>query len=154
MTRFLEGAYRWFNTAVSAVLLIGILAVVGVAAASFLRLTAETIQGTPTNVSYPELQSLFDRLLGAIIALELAHSLHLMVTGQRGFAQVRIVLIIGILAVVRKLIVIELDAVSGFLLLGLAAAIAALGTVFGVLSWLERKSPDAAQRSDAGRSAE
>ena len=63
-----------------------------------------------------------------------------MVTGQRGFAQVRIVLIIGILAVVRKLIVIELDAVSGLLLFGLAAAVVALGGVFALLSWLDRNN--------------
>jgi uncharacterized membrane protein (DUF373 family) len=40
---------------------------------------------------------------------------------------------------VRKLIVIELDQVSGLLLLGLAAAVIALGSMFGLLSWLERR---------------
>jgi uncharacterized membrane protein (DUF373 family) len=61
-----------------------------------------------------------------------------MVTGQRGFAQVRIVLIIGILAVVRKLIVVDLSEVSGLLLFGLAAAIIALGGVFALLLWVDR----------------
>jgi uncharacterized membrane protein (DUF373 family) len=138
MTDFLERAYQRFNTAIAAVLLLGILAVVVLAAASFLRLTGETVLAGGTRVTYSQLQALFDLLLGAIIALELAHSVHLMVTGQRGFAQVRIVLIIGILAVVRKLIVIELDQVSGLLLLGLAAAIVALGSVFGLIAWLEK----------------
>jgi uncharacterized membrane protein (DUF373 family) len=139
MTDFLERAYQRFNTAIAAVLLLGILAVVVLAAASFLRLTGETVLAAGTSVTYSQLQALFDLLLGAIIALELAHSVHLMVTGQRGFAQVRIVLIIGILAVVRKLIVIELDQVSGLLLLGLAAAIVALGSVFGLIAWLEKR---------------
>ncbi len=139
MTDYLERAYQRFNTIIAGVLLVGILAVVLLAAASFLRLTVETVLGTPTTTTYSQLQALFDLLLGVVIALELGHSVHLMVTGQRGFAQVRIVLIIGLLAVVRKLIVIELDQVSGFLLLGLAAAIVALGSVFGLLSWLDKK---------------
>ncbi len=50
----------------------------------------------------------------------------------------RIVLVIGILAVVRKLIVLELEAVSGFLLLGLAAAVMALGGIYGLMLWLDR----------------
>lgn len=134
----LERAYQRFNTVVAGVLLVGILVVVLLAVVSFMRLTVESVIGVPTNVSYPQLQALFDGLLGAIIALELAHSVHLMVTGHRGFAQVRIVLMIGILAVVRKLIVIELEAVSGLLLFGLAAAIVALGGTFALLVWLDR----------------
>jgi uncharacterized membrane protein (DUF373 family) len=148
MTEFLERAYQRFNTAVAAVLLVGVLVVVLLATASFLRLTVDAAISAPTSVTYVELQRLFDLLLGAIIALELAHSVHLMVTGQRGFAQVRIVLIIGILAVVRKLIVIELEAVSGLLLFGLAAAILALGSVFALLLWLDRpQDPHGAERA-------
>ena len=112
--------------------------VVLIATLSFLRLTGEVALSAPHGTSYATLQLIFDALLGAIIALELAHSVHLMVAGQRGFAQVRIVLIIGILAVVRKLIVIKLEAVSGLLLLGLAAAITALGGIYGLMLWLDR----------------
>ncbi|MEL6960702.1 MAG: phosphate-starvation-inducible PsiE family protein [Pseudomonadota bacterium] len=136
--KFLDQSYERFSASISAVLLIGVLFVVVLATLSFLRLTIDTVIANPTNTSFVQLQGLFDLLLGAIIALELAHSVHLMVTGQRGFAQVRIVLIIGILAVVRKLIVIEVDDVSGGLLLGLAAAIIALGSIFALLLWLDR----------------
>lgn len=138
MIELLDRAYERFSAAIAAILLVGVLAVVVMAAVSFLRLTTELAFSVPTNISYPELQGLFDLLLGAVIALELAHSVHLMVTGQRGFAQVRIVLIIGILAVVRKLIVIEIDAVSGSLLIGLAAAVVALGAIFALLLWMDR----------------
>lgn len=139
MTDLLERAYRGFNIVIAAVLLAGVLVVVVLATASFLRLTADFALSVPVDVTYVQLQRLFDQLLGAVIALELAHSVHLMVTGQRGFGQVRVVLIIGILAVVRKLIVIELSAVSGLLLFGLAAAIVALGGVFALLLWLDRQ---------------
>ncbi|MEM6939076.1 MAG: phosphate-starvation-inducible PsiE family protein [Pseudomonadota bacterium] len=140
MVEFLDRAYERFSAVIAAVLLVGVLVVVVLAALSFLRLTFEVALSNSTDVSFTQLQGLFDLLLGAIIALELAHSVHLMVTGQRGFAQVRIVLIIGILAVVRKLIVIEVDDVSGFLLLGLAAAIISLGSIFALLLWLDRNA--------------
>ena len=139
MTNALERASQWFNTAIAAVLLVGVLVVVLLATASFLRLTTESVMAFPTDVTYAQLQRLFDLLLGAIIALELAHSVHLMVTGHRGFAQVRIVLTIGILAVVRKLIVVELSEVSGLLLFGLASAIVALGGILALLVWIDKQ---------------
>ncbi|MEM9010624.1 MAG: phosphate-starvation-inducible PsiE family protein [Pseudomonadota bacterium] len=144
MPRLIDRAYKAFSSGVAVVLLVGVLMVVVLAALSFLNLTLQVVVTDPSSVSFAQLQRLFDLLLGAIIALELAHSVHLMVTGQRGIAQVRIVLIIGILAVVRKLIVIEVDDVSGMLLLGMAAAIFALGSIFGLLMWLDRKNENPA----------
>ncbi|MEL6913606.1 MAG: phosphate-starvation-inducible PsiE family protein [Pseudomonadota bacterium] len=139
MRKLFDNAYEGFSSGIAALLLAGVLVVVVLAAFSFLRLTVNVAISNPTDVSFAELQGLFDLLLGAIIALELAHSVHLMVAGKRGFAQVRIVLIIGILAVVRKLIVLEVDEVSNMLLFGLAAAIFALGSIFGVLLWLDKQ---------------
>lgn len=138
MMDFFSAAYDRFSNVIALLLLLGTSVVIVIATFSFLRLTGEVFLDTMDGTSYATLQRVFDALLGAIIALELAHSVKLMVTGQRGFGQVRIVLVIGILAVVRKLIVIELEAVSGFLLLGLAAAIVALGGVYGYLLWLDR----------------
>lgn len=99
MAEFLERSYQRFN---AAVLLLGILAVVVLAAASFLRLTGETVLQSGARVTHSRLQALFDLLLGGIIAL-------------------------------------ELDEVSGLLLLGLAAAFAALGAFYSLLSSLERQ---------------
>jgi len=139
MKDVIDTGYEWFAKGVAILLLIGMMVVIGLATASFLRLTAEMALTSGAEVSYASLQALFDLLLGAIIALELAHSVHLMVTGKRGYAQVRTVLVIGILAVVRKLIVIEIEAVSGLLLLGLAAAVIALGGAFALLLWMDRQ---------------
>lgn len=139
MERFLNTAYQRFSNLISTLLLLGMAVVILIATFSFLRLTGEVLLQAGPGISYSGLQPIFDALLGAIIALELAHSVHLMVTGQRGFGQVRVVLVIGILAVVRKLIVIELEAVSGLLLLGLAAAVIALGGIYALLVWLDRE---------------
>lgn len=138
MDRFIQTAYNRFSNLISVLLLAGMAVVIVIATFSFLRLTGEVLLDSSGGASYATLQQVFDALLGAIIALEFAHSVHLMVTGQRGFGQVRIVLVIGILAVVRKLIVLELEAVSGLLLLGLAAAVTALGGIYGFMLWLDR----------------
>jgi uncharacterized membrane protein (DUF373 family) len=139
MERFIDLAYHRFSTFIAILLLAGMAVVILIATFAFLRLTGVVLLTSVDGTSYATLQQVFDALLGAIIALELAHSVHLMITGQRGFAQVRIVLIIGILAVVRKLIVVELDDVSGLLLLGLAAAVTALGGMYALMLWLDRK---------------
>ncbi len=142
MKRILDTAYHRFSHLVYTLLLIGMGLVILIATFSFLRVTVEVFLQAGPGVPYARLQGIFDSLLGAVIALELAHSVHLMTTGRRGFGQVRVVLAIGILAVVRKLIVIELEAVSGGLLLGLAAAVVALGGVYALLVWLDRKGLD------------
>ena len=103
MERVINAAYERFSYLIAILLLLGMAVVILIATFSFLRLTGVVVLGAADGVTYAGLQRIFDALLGAIIALELAHSVHLMVTGQRGFGQVRIVLVIGILAVVRKL---------------------------------------------------
>jgi len=138
MSDIIQTVYTRFSNFIAVLLLAGMAIVIVIATFSFLRLAVEVLLGSAGGASYATLQQVFDALLGAIIALELAHSVHLMVTGQRGFGQVRIVLVIGILAVVRKLIVVELEAVSGVLLLGLAAAVTALGGMYGLMLWLDR----------------
>ncbi|MFD1341542.1 phosphate-starvation-inducible PsiE family protein [Litorisediminicola beolgyonensis] len=132
--------YHHATALVAVLLLLGTMAVIGLATASFLRLTFQVAAESGLSVSYTTLQALFDLLLGAVIAIELAHSVHLMLSGGSIYAQVRIVLVIGLLAVVRKLIVVELEAVSGALLLGLAAAVLALGIAFAILVWIERET--------------
>ncbi|KUJ81194.1 phosphate-starvation-inducible PsiE family protein [Ruegeria profundi] len=137
MRETIDKAYAWFSAAMAVLLLAGTLIVILLATASFLRETAAVVMASGTGVTYEDLQQLFALLLGAIIALELAHSVHLMVKGSKGYEQVRVVLMIGILAVVRKLIVMEIDQVSGLLIFGLSAAVLALGCAFAMLLWVD-----------------
>ncbi|ETW13567.1 hypothetical protein ATO8_06041 [Roseivivax marinus] len=139
MQKTVDVLYTLFSRLVAVALLLGTAAVVILATASFLRLTVEVAQTDGMQIPYTTLQTLFDLLLGAVIAMELAHSVHLMLSGGSIYAQVRIVLVIGMLAVVRKLIVIELETVSGMLLLGLASAVFALGCAFALVIWIDRQ---------------
>ena len=91
------------------------------------------------DIDYVTFQTLFDRLLAAVIALELARSVLLLVEGHRGLMQVRIILVIGLLAVVRKLILIELEAADPSLLFALAAAVLALAAALAMIIYMDPK---------------
>jgi uncharacterized membrane protein (DUF373 family) len=69
-----------------------------------------------------------------IIALEFKRSLLVVAERRHSVVQVRSVILIALLAVVRKLIILDLSSTDAFHLLALAAAILALGAVY----WLVR----------------
>lgn len=140
MRKLFDTIYIYFERAISAALLLGMVGVTALAAYSFFRMVVLTLPSLGGDLDYAVFQTLFDRLLAAVIALELGHSVHLMVTGKRGLMQVRAVLVIGILAIVRKLILVDLDQSSGMFLMGLAAAILALGGTFVLLNWIEDRT--------------
>ena len=100
--------------------------------------------GSLLDLGYRDFQGLFDRILAALIALELAHSVRQTAAGEHGLIQVRTVLLIGVLAVVRKLILLEIESTSGLFLIGLAAAVLALGGVYALVLWMETQAKAAA----------
>ncbi|WP_372890214.1 phosphate-starvation-inducible PsiE family protein [Rhodosalinus sp.] len=133
----LDDLYRHFERVVAGVLMAGMVVVIALATWSFLREAGLAAADPTAALDYPVFQTLFDRLLAAIIALELAHSVQLMVSGRRGLTQLRAVLAIGVLAVVRKLVLIDIGSVSPLLLIGLSAAILALAGALALLSWVQ-----------------
>lgn len=143
--------YSRFERLIAGVLLIGMIAVILLATWSFLRDTAITVLTLDGALDYPTFQLLFDRVLAAVIALELAHSVQQMVEGKHGLAQVKTVVLIGILAVVRKLILLEIDTASGLFLLGLGGATLALGAVYAMIHWIEGRYPDQVPSDEKGR---
>lgn len=131
--------FETFERLISALLLVGMIVVIGLATWSFLRLTYSVAADPAVDILYVTFQQLFDRLLAAVIALELARSVLLLVEGHRGLVQVRIILVIGLLAVVRKLILIELDTAEPALLFALAAAVIALAAALALMMFMDPK---------------
>ncbi len=123
----------------SATLLVGMVAVTILATANFMQAVWLASGGIIEQQPYTRFQDLFDKALAAIIALELAHSVHESARGRHGLVQVRTVVLIGILAVVRKFVLIDIETASGLLIVGLAAAVLALGTVYGVTHWIDKR---------------
>jgi uncharacterized membrane protein (DUF373 family) len=84
---------------------------------------------------YSIFQSLFGMIFTVIIALEFKRSLLVLADRQHSVVQVRTVILIALLAIVRKLMILDLTATDAPQLFALAAAIVALGAVY----WLVRE---------------
>jgi uncharacterized membrane protein (DUF373 family) len=83
---------------------------------------------------YSVFQALFGMIFTVIIALEFKRSLLVVAERRHGIVQVRTVLLIALLAIVRKLMIIDLSAAEAAQIFALATTITALGGVF----WLVR----------------
>jgi uncharacterized membrane protein (DUF373 family) len=83
---------------------------------------------------YAVFQALFGLIFTVIIALEFKRSLLIIAERKQNIVQVRTVLLIALLAVVRKLIIIDLTGVDASRLFALASTILSLGGVY----WLVR----------------
>jgi len=83
---------------------------------------------------YSVFQAIFGAIFTVIIALEFKRSLLVVAERKKSIVQVRTVILIALLAIVRKLIVLDLTSTDALQLFALAAAILALGAVY----WLVR----------------
>ena len=79
---------------------------------------------------YPVFQQLFGTIFTVIIALEFKRSLLVVAERTQSVVQVRAVLLIALLAVVRKLMIIDLDNTDSSQLFALATTILGLGGVY------------------------
>jgi uncharacterized membrane protein (DUF373 family) len=83
---------------------------------------------------YSIFQAIFGTILTVIIALEFKRSLLVVAERCEGVVQVRTVILIALLAIVRKMIIIDLASTDATQLFALAVSILALGGVY----WLVR----------------
>ncbi|MHC4040178.1 Uncharacterized membrane protein, DUF373 family [Bradyrhizobium shewense] len=83
---------------------------------------------------YSIFQAIFGTILTVIIALEFKRSLLVVAERREGVVQVRTVILIALLAIVRKMIIIDLASTDATHLFALAVSILALGGVY----WLVR----------------
>lgn len=127
--------YQKFEHAVI-MLLTGLIAVVIMLAAWNLLLKVATsiayADFDPTD--YAVFQALFGMIFTVIIALEFKRSLLIIADRQQSVVQVRTVVLIALLAIVRKLMILDVAHTNASELFALAATILALGSVY----WLVR----------------
>src|SRR6476659_5547941 len=106
------------------------------------RLTYGVVTGLLLGVLNPLdhriFQSVFGEIMTLLIALEFNHTLQYVVKREQSIVQTKVVLLIALLAMARKFIILDLGAVSGEQLLGLAA----ITLVLGVVYWLMRDRDD------------
>ena len=87
---------------------------------------------------YSVFQAVFGMIFTVIIALEFERSLLVIAERDRGVVQVRTVILIALLAIVRKLMIMDMSATDAQQLFALAAAVLALGGVY----WLVLRDQD------------
>ena len=128
--------YERFEQAVVITLTLLIMAIVAAAtwrlaiSVFVLLLTAEIDPG-----NQKVFQTVFGMIFTVIIALEFKHSLLIVLTRQESVVRVRSIVLIAMLAMVRKFIIIDLGTADAMEIFALAAAILSLGLVY----WLVRE---------------
>jgi uncharacterized membrane protein (DUF373 family) len=123
----------------------GLIAIVVIAALwnLVLKLLASVLlMGTFDPTDHAIFQGVFGMILTVIIALEFKRSLLVAPDHGVSVVHVRGVLLIAMLAIVRKLIVLDLSTADADLLLALAAAILALGSVYWLVRDQDRREAD------------
>ncbi len=78
-------------------------------------------------------QALFGQILTVLIALEFKHSILKVVARKDSIIQVNTVLLIGLLAISRKFIVLDIGEIQADMILALAAAVVALAIAYSLI---------------------
>lgn len=101
------------------------------------------ILGGFDSLGHESFQVVFGMIFTVVIALEFKRSLLVAVERRFGIVQVRSIVLIALLAIVRKFIIIDLSETSPAKIAALAGAVLTLGAVF----WLVREQ-DAKERTE------
>ncbi len=128
--------YQRFEQIVAIILTLLLSLVVAVA---LVHLTWRILTLIVLGVVDPANQSVFQVVFGMVmtllIALEFNHSVLSIAERQNSIVQIKTVLLIALLALVRKFIILDATKIDPMTLLGLSAAILALGAIY----WLVRE---------------
>ncbi len=131
--------YQRFESIVALVLTLVIAVVIAV---SLFHVATRVVGGLLFGILDPldqgVFQAIFGEVLTVLIALEFNHTIQFVVARQESIIQTKVVLLISLLALARKVIVLELDKTTPGELLGLAALTLALGIVY----WMMRERDD------------
>jgi uncharacterized membrane protein (DUF373 family) len=131
--------YQRFESLVAWVLTWLIILVILVA---LYRLSVSVVTGLVLGVLDPldnkVFQTVFGDIMTLLIALEFNHTLHLVALREQSVIQIKIVLLVALLALARKFIILDFKETSAEMMLGLAA----ITLVLGITYWLIRERDD------------
>jgi uncharacterized membrane protein (DUF373 family) len=114
-----------------------------------LKVLLSALSSTLDPTDYAVFQTLFGMIFTVIIALEFKRSLLVLAERVGSVVQVRAVLLIALLAVVRKLIILDFKSTDAMQLLALAAAILALGAAYWLVRDQDRRRAEAEAKARA-----
>lgn len=132
--------YERFEQLVALVLTGLIAVIIVVALVELLKEVLRTVvAGSMDPLDHGLFQTLFGQILTLLIALEFKHSILKVVARKESIIQVKTVLLIGMLAISRKFMILDLDQVQADTIFALAAAVVGLAVAY----WLIRKRDSA-----------
>src|SRR5258708_29679668 len=137
--------YQRFERVIIAILtaLIAVIVVAAVWDLTLKILFGFILTGSLDPADYPAFQAVFGMIFTVIIALEFKKSLLVVAERHDSVVQIRSVVVIALLAICRKVIILDLAETDALHILALAAAILALGGVY----WPEAERRLSMQRS-------
>jgi uncharacterized membrane protein (DUF373 family) len=123
--------YERFQQAIVAVLTLVIAVIVTISTWQLLLHTLRLVKSHVVTPADPQVfQGLFGMVLTVLIALEFKHTLLVVKHHRRAIVQVRAVVLIALLALVRKFIILDLYQTIPSVIAALAGAALALGVIF------------------------
>jgi uncharacterized membrane protein (DUF373 family) len=135
--------YERFEQTVVTVLTLVIAIIVAVATWQLLLHTLKLAGSHLVNPADAQIfQGLFGMVLTVLIALEFKHTLLVVKHHRRAIVQVRAVVLIALLALVRRFIILDLYQTSPSVIAALAGATLALGVVFWLVGLHEQPQED------------
>jgi uncharacterized membrane protein (DUF373 family) len=135
--------YEKFQQAVVAVLTLVIAVIVTISTWQLLLHTLRLIKSHVVTPADPQVfQGLFGMVLTVLIALEFKHTLLVVKHHRRAIVQVRAVVLIALLALVRRFIILDLYQTTPSVIAALAGAALALGAVFWLVGNHDSREED------------
>jgi uncharacterized membrane protein (DUF373 family) len=135
--------YEKFEQTVVSVLTLVIAGIVTVATWQLVLHTLQLLGSHVVNLADSQVfQSIFGMVLTVLIALEFKHTLLVVRHHRRAIVQVRAVVLIALLALVRRFIILELYQTTPSVIAALAGAALALGVVFWLVGNYEQQGRD------------
>ncbi|BCX19719.1 MAG: hypothetical protein KatS3mg117_3401 [Geminicoccaceae bacterium] len=135
------GLYERFEQSI-VLALTGVIAVITVAAlwSLILEVLASLVLKRQFDVTeHAAFQRVFGMIFTVVIALEFKRSLLVAVERRQSIVQVRVILLLALLAVLRKLIILDLEETEAAKIVGLAAVLLALGAVYWAVREQDRR---------------
>lgn len=114
-----------------------------------LKIAASLLAATFDPTDHAVFQAVFGMILTIIIALEFKRSILVVAERRYSVVQARTIVLIALLALVRKILILELNTTGAEQLLGLGATILALGAVYWLVAEQERRDTEAARSLEA-----
>jgi uncharacterized membrane protein (DUF373 family) len=133
------GPYERFERLVTA-FLIGFVSLIIVVSAALM--VVDVLGDLRTGMGFLEteaLQDAFGSILTVVILLEFNHSIALSTRTRTGVIQVQVVVLIAILAIARKLILLDYKAAGAELLLAMGGLVLALGLLYWLITEADRR---------------